>query len=422
MKTSSFRPTLWKITVVLSVCLCSKSALAIEPLSDITLKQAIKNTLDNNPELKEYPFKIRYQKALSRQAEIKPTPQISLEIENILGTQNYSLGEQSEITLTLSQNFELGEKLFHRLALSQSKEDSNHLEFELAKLDIAAETSRRFYEVVYLQQLSRLINENLSKQKLLYKKINRLAQEGIADPVDQSRIKLLLKQSNHHLLSISKQNDLAKIRLSAMWQSDIDFDNAVGLFDSNFHTPSKAGLLNKIETSPSQLHYLALQRMADNNLKLEKAKGVQDITFGVGIKHKNSDAAQTINFGMSMPLAFNNPNQGRIEAAKIKLQESRTLQKESTQKLKLKITEYWMSLKNIEASLQDIDSQLVPESEKLLTTSLAAYQRGTTSLLQVMEAQQILFELRTKQLDLNKQRQLVLLEIERLVGTQPIAQ
>jgi cobalt-zinc-cadmium efflux system outer membrane protein len=123
-----------------------------------------------------------------------------------------------------------------------------------------------------------------------------------------------------------------------------------------------------------------------------------------------------------MPLAFGNPNQGRIEAAKIKLQQSQSLQTESTQKLKLEVIEYWHSLQGMQSLLEDIKSQLLPESKKLISTSLAAYQRGSISLLQVMEAQQIWFELKTQQLELYKQRQLTLLELERLIGIKPAAE
>ena len=76
----------------------------------------------------------------------------------------------------------------------------------------------------------------------------------------------------------------------------------------------------------------------------------------------------------------------------------------------------------MQSLLDDIESQLLPESKKLISTSLAAYQRGSTSLLQVMEAQQIWFELKTKQLEIHKQRQLTLLELERLIGMKPTAE
>lgn len=422
MKTNPINTTLNKMTVVVAFCLYSQSALSLEPLSEMTLKQAIQNTLEKNPELKKYPFDIQYQQALSQQAEIKPLPQLSIQAEDIVGTDDYSLADETQLTLTLSQNYEMGDKLQHRLALSQSKEDSKRLEFELAKLDTVAETSRRFYEIIYLQNLSDLVSENLVKQKSLLQKINRLAQAGVANPVDQSRIHFLIKQSNHQLLAISKQQNLAKVRLSAMWQSDTEINSAMGSFKYSSEIPSKKGLLDQIENSPAQLHYLALQREADYNLKLEKSYGVQDITYSFGIRHKAAEDAQTLNFGISMPLAFGNPNQGRIEAAKIKLQQSQSLQVESTQKLKLEVIEYWYSLQNMQSLLDDIESQLLPESKKLISTSLAAYQRGSTSLLQVMEAQQIWFELKTQQLELHKQRQLTLLELERLIGMQPSAE
>lgn len=408
--------------MVVSFCLFSQPTLAIEPMSNMTLKQAIQQTLEHNPELKKYPFDLRHQQALSKQAKIKPVPELSLQAEDLIGTQNnYSLAEQTQLTLTLSQHYEMGEKFQHRLALSQSKEDSKRLEFELAKIDIVSETSRRFYEIIYLQNLSNLVGENLVKQKSLLQKIDRLAQAGIANPVDQSRIRFLIKQSNHQWLAISKQQNLANLRLTAMWQSGTEFKQATGTFEYSSDLPSKQALLAKVESAPAQLHYLALQREADYALKLEKSYEAQDITYSFGIRHKAAEDTQTLNVGLSMPLAFDNPNQGRIEAAKTKLQQSFSLRAESTQKLKLEVIEYWYSLQNIQSLLEDIEIQLLPESNELISISLSAYQRGATSLLQVMEAQQIGFELKTQRLELYKQRQLTLLELERLIGMLPTA-
>lgn len=422
MKTHLFKSSLQPMSVILSCCLFSSSVFAMETTGDISLKQAIQNTLENHPELKKYPFDIRYQQALSQQAGIKPVPQLSIQAEDLIGTEDYQFADKAQLTLTLSRNYEMGDKLQHRLALSQSKEDSKQLEFELSKVDIVAETTRRFYELIHMQQLAELLNNNISKQKSLNQKIKKLAEAGIANPVDQNRIRLLIKQSKHQLLAIKNQQDLARTRLSSMWQEEANFNEARGSFNNGFSTPSKEQLLKKIEQSPVQLHYLALQREADHNLKLEQAYGVQDITYSVGVRHKASEGAQTINFGMSLPLAFNNPNQGRIEAAKIRLQESLNLQSSSTQKLKLEVIEYWQAMQNMQQQIVDIDKNLLPESSNLISTSLASYQRGSTSLLQVMEAQQIWFELKTKQLELSKQTHLTLLEIERLLGSSTAAE
>ncbi len=64
MKTNPLNTTLNRMTVVVAFCLYAQSALSIEPMGDMTLKQAIQNTLEKNPELKKYSFDIQYQQAL----------------------------------------------------------------------------------------------------------------------------------------------------------------------------------------------------------------------------------------------------------------------------------------------------------------------------------------------------------------------
>ncbi|MEI8617202.1 hypothetical protein P4S63_06875 [Pseudoalteromonas sp. B193] len=57
-----------------------------EPQYVLTLKQALKNTEQQNAELKRYPYHRKILTALKTQAALSPNPELSFEAENFLGT------------------------------------------------------------------------------------------------------------------------------------------------------------------------------------------------------------------------------------------------------------------------------------------------------------------------------------------------
>ena len=55
-------------------------------LPALTLQQAIAAALRSNPELASFAYRLRAQEARVRQGALRPAPDVSLEMENALGT------------------------------------------------------------------------------------------------------------------------------------------------------------------------------------------------------------------------------------------------------------------------------------------------------------------------------------------------
>ena len=79
-----------KKLLMLVALLCALPALSAlaksEPQNVLTLKQALKNTEQQNLQLKRYPYHQKILTALKSQAALSPNPELSFEAENFLGT------------------------------------------------------------------------------------------------------------------------------------------------------------------------------------------------------------------------------------------------------------------------------------------------------------------------------------------------
>jgi len=401
-------------TALLMTFLIASFSASAERFLD--LKTAYSLALERNVELAKYPFQIQQQGAMAIQADIQPSPEIGLEVADLIGTNQYGLLQETEISLLFSQTIEIGKKRQLRLAYSNVAEDRVRLEFELAKIDILAETSRRYYQLLSLQAMQQIVLDKIELEKHTLLKIKRLTKAGAVGLVDKLVISLRLKRSEAQFLNLNSLQVIAKNRLAAMWQGDVDFDRVKGSIFSLPNTPNFAKLRDDLAGSPAILHLLSLQREADQNHSLLKESAKADITYSAGLTHKMGDSSQTVSFGVSAPLNYSNPNKGRIEQAKIALQETQALARESKRNLELILKEHWLKMQQHKQQLNALNNDILPEAEKLLKESIKSYNSGNISILQLVDAQQQWLDFKIDLIKSSGSIYMELVELERLTS------
>ena len=389
----------------------------------LSLRQAYNLTLNSNPELVAYPFYLRQADAEKLQAGIGPKTQLSVQIDNAFGTGEKQDLDNAEFSLSLSQTFELGGKKQSRLDLADARQQQTQLEYQLTRLDVLAETSRRFYQLMFIKQQQLLLKEREEKENSALKIIQRRANAGAVSDADASNMALRLANTQQLLQQNSAAREQARLNLAAMWLSDANFNSLAGDFNTLPSLPSAEKLKQQIEQQlnalPSYRLQLAMQRLADQQLQMEQTKGRADLTLSLGLRQFENSGDQAFTLSASMPLSFNNPNRGRITAAK----ENRALSLQQSEQQRVQLS---LTLKRLHQSLrrdlqlsQNIEQQLLPLAQKFLADTQRAYQQGVYSLLQWIDAQHQVFTLQQQLQNTRLSIHLQVLELERILG-QPI--
>jgi cobalt-zinc-cadmium efflux system outer membrane protein len=404
-----------------SVCLlaiaCSLPAasLAVEQSEPtrLSLTQALELTLNKNPELKLYPLYLRQIDGEMQQADISPIPIADIELR------------QDEATLTFSQSFELGDKRLSRVGYSSAKQQQLQAEFAITRLDVLAETSRRYYQLLALQKQQSLLEIRIGQEKRALKIIKKRAQAGAISQADVSNMALRLARSQNTLEQLQFSINLAKNRLSAMWlasdkTSELNFTQVMGKLSKLPKIPEAKLLAMTITESLEQLPdyrlQLALSRLADSQVQLEQANGSANINLGLGIAHDRNGGGQSLVVTAAMPLSFSNPNRGRINSALAQ-------QQLSLEQVEIKRNELHIELIRIQQNLakdmrlaQQTKSLLLPLAIELLSDTQKAYRQGRYTVLQWIDAQNQVFNL--EQDLINSQVRIFnqVLELERILG------
>jgi len=382
----------------------------------INLAWALRQAEQYNPRLQAFPFYVRQAEGQKSQADLSPNPNLEFSVENVLGRDAYQDGGSAETSLLLSQTIELGAKRTRRIAYADTAIAQRQAEYEIARLDVLAETGRRYYQVIYSQALSEWIERRAVQESRALKTVRQRARAGSVLQADVSKMVLRLAQSKALAAQLQDQQVVAKAELAAMWLAVGDFQLAEGSFSSLPGIPDRQLLLDSLPQSPRWLASVVAEQMSAAKLRLAQANGRSDLTLGLGLRRFEASRDQALVFNASMPLAWQNPRRGDIASAKAANELSQQQHLWAMRDLQLTLQQSLLQLQSLKRHSQRLQQQLLPKAHKLLRDTENGYQRGRVSVLQWADAQADLFQLQRQLIDSQSQLFSQLLELESITG------
>lgn len=407
----------------LAVCMPQPVWAEQTPLS---LKTVLQRTQANHPSLQLYKEKAAIIEANRLQAGLSPNPELSFSLENVFGSNEAKGVSGVEGTLLISQLFERGDKKQRRIAVQDSKLAQFQTEYQLTQLDVFADATAQYYQVMRLQSLLAL---SQTRQNTVSDALNTIKQRAAAGAVSNADVARM--QFEYGTLQLEQQQlesefTTAKLRLAQFWLGETDFKTVLELLptrsdaNGNLKTeltlPNLADLHNAIDMAP-EIQLIAQQVLAEQAaMQLASANSVADLTLGTGVRFDNASNSASLLFEAAMPLQLSNPQQGNIEAARAQIDLLSEQQQLIRQSLKQQITQTYTQAKNQQRRLLQLQSQLLPLAKTLISQSLDSYRLGQISVLQLLDAQKERFN--TEQAIIDTQVALLNshLLLQRLIG------
>ena len=382
-----------KKPIMLVVMLCALPAFsAFANVKTLTLKQALINTEQQNPLLKRYPYHQKILSALKSQAALSPNPVINVEAENLLGTNDARGVQGAEITLAFSQLIELGDKRQSRINYATANIKAQAIQYQNTRLALLATTGERYYEALKFQTLLTLNSERHHVVSQALKAIKQRANAGAVSQADVTRMRYALSQVELETAKLNSEFERARLSLNELWNEQHSYTNFAGNMATLIPLKSEQALLNAVNQAPefAMLQQQYLQQAA--NLTLQKANGQSDINVGAGLRFNLQSDTSSLLFSFSMPLQLSNSNSGNIEAANSQLALLSKQQEQLRVQLRQQVRTLYAYYQGKTLQAQLLSGQVIPQAQTLIEQSLKSYQRGQISVLQLLDAQQALFD------------------------------
>lgn len=395
-------------------------AVGAAPAADapLSLRDALSRTLQSNPDLAAYRHVLKAQDGRIAQAGVAPNPTLTADLENVLGTGDTRGFDAAELTIGLSQLIELGGLRDKRVATARIAREGLEAEGDVARLDLVAETARRFVSLVSQQEEHRLAHLAVELAEKTAAAVTRRVEAAASPEAEQDRAAVALERARiadahaeHELLA-------ARYELAASWgAAEPDFGEAAA---DLYLLPAVADypeLVAALDRTPDLGRYLTEARLRDSEVALAIAGRRPGIDLGAGVRRIEESKDTALVFSVGIPLPFRDRNQGAIAEAQALRAGAEAGRAAALIKARTRLFRHYRELLDRRQQVGALRERALPRMEAALRNTEYAYDRGRYSYLELVDAQRELLDVRDRLIDAATQYHLTLIEIERLTGT-----
>lgn len=395
-----------------------------EPTGLLTLRHALALALARGPELAVFPHELRALEARQLQASLRPNPELSLEVENVLGTGAVRGFTAAETTLQLSRLVELGGKRLARVEAAARQRDVVAADYEVRRVEVLASAAGAFIRTLAAQEEVRLAKERLDLAQRVAATIGELVANGRVSPVEETRARAAAAAAR--MAHETAQHELAgeRARLAAHWGGrEARFAEAAGTLDEQTPLPDFDALARRAGDSPELRRWAVELSRRQAELALADARRVPDVRLAGGVRDLSGPDDRGLVFGVSAPLPLFDRNQGAREEARQRALLGAAEQHAAEVRLLAEVRAVHERLRAARFAADTLAKEILPAARQAFEAIAEGYRAGKFGYLDLLEAQRSLFDARQRHLAALASARLALVELERLLGgpleTQP---
>ena len=388
-----------------------------EPRGAITLAQALDAALAINPELAASRYELNAAQARIVQAGKRLNPELSLELENFAGSGANQSTDSLETTLSFGQVVELGGKRRLRQSIAEADSEGAVLEIRARQLDLLAEVTRKYIDVVAAQERARYAEENVGLAQKTLDAIAARVRAARSPVAEESRARIAVTRAQIERQQARLELETARSALALSWgKPDPKFSSASADLFAFVPIAPFEQLADKVERTPDILRFASESRMRDAELSLARAQTRPNVAFSLGVRNFRETGDNALVAGFSVPLAVHDRNQGNIAEARARraqLDVQREASKTRTLGALYALYREAAAAKERALALRD---QALPLARDALTQTQYGYERGRFSYLELLTTQQDLLELSEAAVDAAADHHRLIAEVERLTS------
>ncbi|WP_305047155.1 TolC family protein [Geoalkalibacter sp.] len=385
----------------------------------LTLQEALAETLLHSPDLQAFALEIRAREAEALQAGLRPNPLLSLEAENLFGSGEFSGVDAAETTLSVSQTLELGGKRGLRRELADAETRLAQGEYAQREAQALAVTTEAFLAVLVAQERLALAEALIEPAEKILDQVRERIVAGKTAETEQLRVRIHLRELQGARERSKRELAAAREQLAARLGRDrVDFGPVVGDLATLFAPPRPMDLEKHLEVSP-----VVRQRALENErraklMNLEQARRIPNVDIEVGARYLRHEEDLALVVGLSVPLPLFDRNQGSIAAARHRLTQARTEERDAFLITRASVIAAGEELAAAHADIAALRDEILPAAHQALQAMEYGYQAGKFGLLDVLDAQRTLVEAQRAHLEALAAFHRAGVELDRLLGGQ----
>ena len=404
---------------VISVLLLSIQGLFAQSL---TYKPFIDSVMNNNQAYCAEKLNVPISEALYKASKAIQNPSLSATYGN---NSDWKKQMGQSVELEVSQPITFGViSARKQVAKNEAKIASTNLDDYL--LNLKAEASVSFIEALLARDLSQIAYQTYQNMQRLASGDSVRFVKGDISEYDmlQTRIEARMAQQDYLSAVAAYNNNLVTLDLFAGNPT-----RGTKAIEGQLANPGKEYTIAEL-TEIALMHRPDLKSaqqsvsLAESQARLVKRERLPEVELSLGMSI-NSEVRNEIvpapkytgyTAGISLPLPFSNANKGNIKASQLSIQQSQlqaeALENQMVSEIMQALNNYHMAQRNAKTYTEE----LIHDAEKILQGRIYAYQRGETSLIEVLAAQETYNDVRKNYAEALSQCMTAWIELQKVTG------
>ena len=361
----------------------------------LTFDEYLNNVRNNNISYLVEKYNVDIADANMKAAKVFPDPELSVSYAN---NQNWDLQMGYAVDAELSYTLELGGKRKARIKVAQSEKEMTEALLEdyfrnlLADATVAYFTALKQKEMYEIQQSSYMRMLDLAKADSVRYSL------GAITEVDARQSRLEAESTLNDVYA--EEGELRDVLTQLLlFEGNKNMEMPDSLTGRLSHTKQKFNLQELIITAQNNRADLQAavksKEVSQNNMRLAKANRAIDLGISIGGGYSSivqneiapAPAFKGIAAGVSIPLKFSNANKGELLAAQLAVRQSEleyeSIELQIASEVVQAYNKYVISCRQVE----QFNTGLLNNAEIILNKKIYSYERGETSVLEVLDAQ-----------------------------------
>jgi cobalt-zinc-cadmium efflux system outer membrane protein len=287
----------------------------------------------------------------------------------------------------------------------------------IQRLDVSAETARRFLESLELQTRLLIAEQGITLGEAAVAAIAQRVDAGTTPAAELARSRADLRRLQLNEDDIRHELLSANYRLAAQWgATQPDFDRVMGDLLAIPAIESFEAYLERLQKNPDLERYLTAVRVQQAQVNLEEARNRQPWRIGAGFRWQSKTSDHGFVADLSIPLGPQDSNRGRVAEAQARITQSQMEREAEQLRLRTELFVIYQELMHSIDVTEAIAEDILPLYESALEDTRAAYETGLYSYLEWSQAQLSLLNARYELVEAAHSIYHNLIEIERLTG------
>lgn len=383
----------------------------------LTLDDAFARVAQSHPDLRLLDGQRRVLSAEAERAALRPAWVAGLQIENAFGTGDASGFKQAEISLTLAGVLERGGKLDARRTLAQTRIDALAVQRQTKRLDLLAETARRYLAIGAAQEQRRIADLDVAQRQRTVAGARQRLTAGASPESVVLTAQAALARAEMERDRATQRSAAARQHLAALWgERNPVFGVAAGDPLALPDIAEFAELDALLSSTPELARFADEQRIAEARMQLARSQATPDLDWQVGVRRLQATDDFALIGSVSMPLASGRRAQPDLRMAEAELAMVGVEREAQGLSLYSTLAEAHGRYRVAQFEVDRLQADVLPKLAKAESAAERAYRGGAISYLEWAQLQSERTAARKQQLEAALEAQRALIEIQRLTG------